>query len=918
MDSWDSTPTTRLARAHDASHFLLYPSRVLVPRDAEEVSGLLIDAGHEGASVTIRSGGTSLSGQGVTDGWLVDTRRHFRSIEVLDDGQRVAVQPGATLRAVNTRLARHGRKLGPDPASEVAATIGGVLANNSSGMSCGTTANAYRTLESMTLVLPSGATIDTGGAQADEVLRSLEPRIHEGLLELRERIRGNTESRTTLERLFSIKNTMGYGLNSFLDHDRPIDILAHLAIGSEGTLGFIASATMRTLPVLPHAATTLVVFRDAAGAIDAIEHLRPLGCSAIELMDATSLRVAQTAKDCPQALADLAIDEHAALLIEIELAGADALQEALGALHSALRALPCVGVPAVQTDAKERARLWRIRKGLYATVAGNRPSGTTAILEDIAVPGDRLLAASDNLTELLREFRYPDAVMFGHAKDGNLHFMIAEQFDTATAVDRFQRFTDRLVDVVLDHGGTLKAEHGTGRMMAPYVERQYGQELFDVMWSLKHLVDPKRIMSPGVVLTHDPTAHLQNLKTSPTVESVVDRCVECGYCEPVCPSADLTLTPRQRIVIRRELTRAVAAGDGELASALRADFEYAGIDTCAVDGMCALACPLGINTGDLVRDLRRERRQPLADGAWGLAASHWQGTTTAVAAALTVASRVPGLASLASGVARRTLGEDRVPSWSRDLPRGGAPRTGLATDAPDVVFFPSCTSSMFAPGNDGIGATQAFLELCARAGIAVRIPEGIGSLCCGTPWKSKGLATGLGTMAARTRDALDSATVGGTIPIVSDASSCTEGLQHLLTEARGMRMQVLDSVEFVALHVLPRLTISQLAPSVVVHLTCSSRALGSDAAVRTIAAAIAGEVVVPDTAGCCGFAGDRGMLHPELTAAATAPTVEWLAGTSATLFASSNRTCELGMTRATGRPYRHILELLLEAVTASN
>ena len=139
-----SRATDRLGYAHDASHYLLTPQAVVVPDGAAQVAALLDTARRAGAALTFRSGGTSLSGQAGTAGVLVDTRRHFRDVEVLDDGARVRVQPGVTLRQVNLRLARHGRKLGPDPASESACTVGGVVANNSSGMTCGTAGERLR------------------------------------------------------------------------------------------------------------------------------------------------------------------------------------------------------------------------------------------------------------------------------------------------------------------------------------------------------------------------------------------------------------------------------------------------------------------------------------------------------------------------------------------------------------------------------------------------------------------------------------------------------------------------------------------------------------------------------------------------------------------------------------------------------
>ena len=245
-------PTTRttdiLSYAHDASHYLLKPKSIYTPDSKEQLAEIFALATELGIGVTFRSGGTSLSGQASSDGFLVDTRKNFRNIKVGQDGESVSVSPGATVRAVNTSLARFKRKLGPDPASEIACTIGGVIANNSSGMCCGTEQNSYRTIASLVLVLPSGLIIDTGTAGADEILQQQAPHIYDGLIALRDRVRSNADSVELIKRLFSIKNTMGYGVNSFLDFDSPVKILEHLIIGSEGTLAFVAEATFHTVP----------------------------------------------------------------------------------------------------------------------------------------------------------------------------------------------------------------------------------------------------------------------------------------------------------------------------------------------------------------------------------------------------------------------------------------------------------------------------------------------------------------------------------------------------------------------------------------------------------------------------------------------------------------------------------------------
>ena len=901
---------TRRARAHDASHFLLTPSEVITPRSATDVAALFNEARQQNRRITFRSGGTSLSGQGITDDWLVDVRKSFRGVQVLDDGQRVRVGPGATLRHVNAVLARHGQRLGPDPASEIAATIGGVINNNSSGMLCGTRDNTYATLESLVFVLPSGRIIDTSDPAADVSLRLHEPTLVDGLLMLRRRIRENPDSTAEVRRQFSMKNTMGYGINALLDFHRPVDMARHLIVGSEGTLAFVAEATFRTLPLKPYAATGLAVFASLDDAATALPSLVAAGFDAIELMDATSLRVAQRLPAATDQLRTLDVVDHTALLLELQDVDRADLEARTARLGDLLDGLPLTRPVHLTEDAAERGRLWTIRKGLYTTVAGHRPSGSAALLEDVAVPVEALAYVCRELTRLFDKHGYEESVIFGHARDGNLHFMLNERFDDPASLRRYRRFTRDLVRLVLGAGGTLKAEHGTGRVMAPFVQDQYGDELYQIMREIKSLFDPTGMLNPGVIITADRDAHTRHLKPTATVEPEVDRCVECGYCEPMCPSKDLTLTPRQRIVLRREL--AANPDDGELAEAVAESYQYESTDTCAVDGMCAVACPLAIDTGDLTRRLRAEQAGVVEQFAWRGAAHSWGGIAKAGSVALTTAKHTGGLFGAATGVGRRLLGADTVPLIAGDLPGGGGrlrrhPRKGQGVTRDEAVaaYFPACVQQMF--GAEGQGVYRAFDELCTRAGVPVRLLDAEG-LCCGTPWKSKGMADGYRIMRDKVRKRL-----GAESPatIVCDAASCTHGLLDLVEDMDGIR--VVDVIEFAVDELLPRLEVVAPIQSIALHPTCSTTQLGLNDHLLELARFVSDDVVVPVSWGCCGFAGDRGMLHPELTASATAAEAAEVNERKFAAHASANRTCEIGMTRATGHEYVHIVELLARA-----
>ncbi|MET8413416.1 FAD-linked oxidase C-terminal domain-containing protein, partial [Streptomyces sp. NPDC005195] len=626
--------------------------------------------------------------------------------------------------------------------------------------------------------------------------------------------------------------------------------------------------------------------------------------------------------------------------VEFAEGTAERLEEVAAAARPVLERLPAVTGTALTRSPQERARLWHLRKGLYTAVAGARRPGTTALLEDIAVPLDRLTRTCEGLIGLFDRHGYEDAVIFGHARDGNVHFMLTQDFDSREETDRYARFTDDMVDLVLAAEGTLKAEHGTGRAMAPFVRRQYGDELYDVMRELKRLCDPAGVLNPGVLLDDDPAAHLRRLKSVPAVDPALDACVECGYCEPVCPTADVTTTPRQRIALRREIALAEAAGDDERRRELEDDYAYAAVDSCAADSLCVTACPVTIDTGAVMKRLRGERHGPLAQHAGRAAARHWATAVKGVRIGLGAAHAAPApLTGAATKVMRRLGATDLVPAWSPDIPRGGDPRpTARHVPAARAVFFSACIGSIFAAeegggsgpggssrggsGGRASGSAAAFLSLCERAGVAVDVPESAG-LCCGTPWQSKGYTEGHRAMAARTLDALWTASDHGRLPVVCDASSCTHGLGELaaaLPEAERDRyagLRFVDSVTFTADTLLPLLPRAPRLGSLALHPTCSTVHLDITGDLRTVAEAVAGTVTVPDSWGCCAFAGDRGLLHPEVTAGATAAQAAEVNEREHDGYASCNRTCEMGMTRATGRPYRHILELLADALDAS-
>ncbi|MET9696833.1 FAD-binding and (Fe-S)-binding domain-containing protein [Streptomyces sp. NPDC006529] len=920
--------------ASDASPYRFVPQVVVVAEDIDDVSAVLSYAHGKQREVVFRAAGTSLNGQSQGEDILVDVRRHWAGIEVLEEGLRARIRPGTTVQRANAALARHGRVLGPDPASAIACTLGGVVANNASGMTAGTTRNAYRTLSSLTFVLPGGTVVDTADPRADEELARAEPALCRGLMEIKREIEADPRLTARIRAKYEIKNTTGYRLDAYLDGSTPVEILRGLMVGSEGTLGFISEVVFDTLPLDRELSSALLFFPSLPAAAAAVPLFTAAGAIAVELMDGNTLRASVRVAGVPADWAVLPKDTTA-LLVEFrapDAAGRAAYERRAAELVAGLDLVaPVASVTnAFTSDPAAIAGFWTARKAFVTAVGGARAPGTTLITEDFAVPPARLAEACEALLELQAEHGF-DAAVAGHAAHGNLHFLLA--FDAALPADvaRYEAFMDAFCRLTVERfDGSLKAEHSTGRNMAPFLELEWGAAATALMWRTKRLVDPGAVLAPRILLDRDPRAHLRGLKTIPTVEAVVDPCIECGFCEPTCPSKDLTTTPRQRIVLRREMTRQQPGSrvlDGLLDS-----YGYDAVDTCAGDSTCRIACPVGIDTGALMRDFRHRRHGPREERAAAFAARHFATVESAARLAVAAADRITdrvgdGPLRLVTGAARKAVRPDLVPRWLPQIP-GAAARALPATRrvGARAVYYPACVNRIFGGPDGGDGTAgpslpEAVVALGARAGRPVWIPQDVKGTCCATIWHSKGYDAGNRLMANRIVEAAWGWTAGGRLPLVVDASSCTLGLAHevipyLTADNRDLHaaLTVVDSVVWAAEELLPRLEVLRTVGSAVVHPTCSMRHLGDEAELRAVAQACAREVAVPDDAGCCAFAGDRGMLHPELTDAATAREAAEVTARSYDVHLSANRMCEVGMERATGRGYRSVL-LELERAT---
>ena len=907
-------PLNRLAFGADASLYRLIPQMVIRTKDEYEICLILRECSLKKIPVTFRASGTSLSGQAVTDSVLLLAKDQWKKYTILEDGLKIRVEPGLTGAEINALLAPYGRKIGPDPASIKAASIGGIIANNACGMSSGTDKNAFSTIENLRIIFADGTILDTGDQSSRDSFMKSKPGLVREILSLASSVRENKPLADRIKHKYLIKNTTGYSLNALTVFHDPVEIIKHLLIGSEGTLGFISGVTLNTVPEPPLRATSFMIFPDIRSACKAVEKLKENKVSAIELIDRSGMRAVEDEAGMPEILKILP-EAACSLLVETYGQTKTELDENIG---SALKAVSDfrLAFPAIFIDdLSEYEVYWNIRKGLFPSVGASRSVNTTVVIEDVAFPGPKLADAVSDLRSVLDKYGYSDAVIYGHALDGNVHFIFSQDFGNDAGIQKYHDLMSEVSDLVVNrYDGSLKAEHGTGRNMAPFVELEWGKDAYEVMRMIKRIFDPDNLLNPGVILNSDPLIHLKNLKHLAETNEIVDKCIECGFCEPSCVSADLTFSPRQRIVAYREISRLIKSGEEpHYTASLVRSFSYPGNKTCATDGLCAENCPVKIDTGKLIKELRLEEIGKSANtAAW--IADHMSFVTSAGRIGLSAVSIFHSIFGTAvmkvitGGL--RWLSFNKIPFWNPFLPGGASRIRQKVVSTPKrlaVVYFPSCINRTMGRSKDYDGEkqlTDKMIDLLHKAGYEVIFPENLDNLCCGMAFLSKGYKEAGERKSRELEDALSRASRNGEYPVLCDMSPCLFTMKENFKSG----LKLYEPVEFITDCLLPHLQIIPIDEVVTVFPVCSLKKMGLEKSLVDLARKCVNRVIVPESS-CCGFAGDRGFTYQELNKHGLRNLKKQIPGEVIHGY-STSRTCEIGLSYHSGVSYKSIVYLV--------
>jgi len=933
----DASARTRQLYSTDASIYQVEPAGVVTPANRADVKAVVDFARERGTSVVARGAGSSLTGNAIGEGIVVDTSRHLDEVLDVDSEAGAArVQPGVVLDELNDRLVDYGLYFPPDPSTSSTCTIGGMVANDAAGphsVRHGTTRDNVAAVE---CVLADGSVVEYDRRERADLREALdagnrEADIYETVLECRERLADEIDKQyPDVER-----NSSGYDLEGAAAPDGSWADLSKLVVGSEGTLAFITEVTLKLTERPETRAASLCFYEDVIGAAAAVAPALEADPSAVELVDDEILGYAQEA----WGLDLVPADAGAALLIEVETTR-DAQREAIESAVEAARTDPFLGAEAAVAD-DEQARLWKVRKASNPLL-NRRPGDEQALsfVEDAAIPPERLPAYLRGVRETLMAHDL-DASVFGHAGQGVLHVKPFLNLKTEADRERLRAVSEAVHEVVVKLGGSVSGEHGDGWLRSAYLEAMYGQEIYAAFETIKDALDPHDVFNPAKIVPandgelvgvdemlryegYDP-GHVETALDFTDEEgfaSLVEQCNGCSKCRTkeggmMCPSyraADTEITStRGRANALRE-----AIDDDLGPDALTSDwFEKEVLDLCLSCKACETECPTGVDMAKLKTEVKYQKHQ--VDGI-PLRSRFFGNIRTLNRVGSLLAPVANWLAGFGPGrvVAKELLGIDR----RRDLPEFAdesflqwADNRQPATEAGErgrVALFPDC---YMAYNHPAVG--KAAVRVLESLGYAVEIPD---VNCCGRPALSQGMVDAAKDDAARNVERLEEY-VEPSVPVITVEPSCASAIREyddLLEDTGGLPVVSHTVASFLYDRVaagdlsVPR---SETGKTVAFHGHCHATAKGWDHAPVALLRQAGFEVEPVDTT-CCGMAGAFGYEteHYDLSMTLGEDLAEKLDAVDADRAAVTGASCNQQLADLAVESV-HPMELLEEVIT---
>ncbi|WP_033751954.1 FAD-binding and (Fe-S)-binding domain-containing protein [Helicobacter pylori] len=915
----------RLAYGIDASCYRYIPKIVAWVKNEEEVQKLCVLAKKHGVTLTFRAAGSSLSGQASCDGVLVVVAHFFKDTHILDNAQSIQLSCGVIGSHANALLKPYHKKIGPDPSTINTAMIGGIVANNASGMCCGVEQNSYKTLKSLRVILADGTLLDTANQESIEDFKNAHKDLIEGVLNLRKEILEDKELHALIKKKYEIKNTTGYSLNALVDFEDPIEIISHLFIGSEGTLGFISSVGLECVKDYAYKTCALLFYENlercakAAQILAALKAKQPEMISSAELMDYACLKSVKGLEGMPSVILEIK-EPNACLLIQSESDERAVLENNMQTILDALNAVPVVLDTQISSDPNIYQSWWKIRKGIFPIAASKRKSQSSVIIEDVCFSKEDFVEGAKAIEGLLKKHGFKDnSIIFGHALSGNLHFVVTPILENETERKAFENLAYEMFSMVSKSSGSIKAEHGTGRMVAPFVEMEWGEKAYQIHKQIKALFDPNGLLNPDVIITDDKEIHTKNLKSIYPIEEYLDMCMECGFCERICPSKDLSLTPRQRIVIHREIERLkerVNQGyneDKALLDELLEESEYLAHATCAVCHMCSTLCPLGIDTGKIA--LNHYQTNPKGEKFASKILNNMQTTTSMARFSLksaVVVQNLIGSNHLVSLTKKIKKFIKPFPKAFHYMPKNNAYALENKTlkGGEKVIYFSTCINRSFAPSTkmaDRRSIQEAFESLCQKAKVSVMYPNGLSSLCCGKAFIHYTALTKQNN--EKNHAIFLQLSDNGKIPIVLDHSACS---MHFFKQMKAYKdLKVYDLSVYIEEVLSPKLKFNPINEDIGLYTMCALKLENKEEVLLNLAKKCTlGEIVIHKETGCCGFAGNKGFFTPELNESALDGFQTFYQSYNLKRGFSTSSTCEIGLSEKTRFSWQHIAYLV--------